>query len=101
MNRKRARFDVVSIEITVHCPHCDVLVRPPVAPPHRYTWNTGEIQMTTLAWCANCKRNFQLPPALRALLRPSTEPVRIDRRISSVAQVEVICGDCSGDARDP
>jgi Zn finger protein HypA/HybF involved in hydrogenase expression len=101
VKRKRARFDVVSIEITVHCPHCDVLVRPPLAPGHKYAWTAGDINMITLAWCGSCKRNFQLPPGLRALLRPSTDPVRTDRRISTIAQVEVVCPNCSGDALEP
>ena len=101
MNRKRARFDVVSIEITVHCPHCEELVRPPFAGGHRYAWDAKDIQSVTLVWCPSCKRKFQLPYALRVLLQPSTEPVRTDRRVSRVAPVDIICANCSGDDREP
>jgi hypothetical protein len=78
-----------------------VLVRPPLAPGHKYTWTADDINLITLAWCGSCKRNFQLPSVLRVLLRPSSEPVRTDRRISTVAQVEVVCPNCSGDALEP
>ena len=102
MNRKKARFDVVGIEVTVHCPHCDS----PAATPLNgggFTWNAAAIAETSgrETKCRNCSRWFRLPFALRQLLKPSTEPVAHDLRVSEMAQVEIICGNCSGDATEP
>jgi len=101
MNRKKARFDVVGIEVTVHCPHCDS----PVATPLNgggFTWNAAAIQETSgrETQCRNCSRWFRLPFALRQLLKPSTEPVSHDLRVSR-SQVEIICGNCAGDGVEP
>jgi hypothetical protein len=101
MKRKRARFDVVSIEITVHCPHCD---RPTESPARAmFTWNAADIRhkFGRDINCLGCGRRFQLPNSLRNLLMSSSDPVSTDLRVSIVAQVEIICPNCCGDAQEP
>ena len=105
MSRKQARFDVIAIEITVHCPHCESLVQGPrtggalwdVRDLNYVFFNRGVGSPTD---CPSCKRGIKLPQGLRSLLLPSTEPVRTDRRVSSVAQ-EIICANCAGDEIEP
>jgi Zn finger protein HypA/HybF involved in hydrogenase expression len=101
MNRKKARFDVVSIEITAHCPHCDSLAKPPLAGKD-FIWTTAAIaeQGSNDIKCRSCSRWFRLPDALRQLLRPSSEPVSPDRRVG-IARIEIVCGTCAGDELQP
>jgi len=102
MNRKRARFDVVSIEITVHCPHCDSPNQPPLANGQEYVWTTASIFETASKdiKCRHCGRWFRLPDALRRLLLPSSEPISPDRRVG-VARIHIVCGNCAGDELQP
>jgi Zn finger protein HypA/HybF involved in hydrogenase expression len=101
MSGKRARFDVVGIEVTVHCPHCDSPAKSPLN-GDGFVWNAAAIQHTAGRDIkCKCRRWFRLPYALRQLLKPSTEPVSHDLHVSGVAQVEIFCANCSGDATEP
>src|SRR5260370_36617979 len=102
MNRKKARFDVVGIEVTVHCPHFDSPASSPLN-GDGFVWNSAAIQETSGRdiQCRSCRRWFRLSHSLRQLLRPSTEPVSHDLRVSGVAQVEIICANCAGDTLEP
>jgi Zn finger protein HypA/HybF involved in hydrogenase expression len=102
VNRKTARFDVVSIEITVHCPRCDSLVETPDVPQDRRIWRESDIRnwIGKTIMCTHCYVLFRLHPSLKNLLAPSSEPVRTDLHISS-PQTEIICANCAGDETQP
>ncbi len=102
MNRKKARFDVVGIEIMVHCPHCESPARSPLANGNDFVWTSAAIFETASKdiKCRSCSYWFRLPYALKQLLLPSSEPVSSDRRIG-IAHIEIICGTCAGDALEP
>jgi hypothetical protein len=103
MKRKRARFDVVTIEITVHCPWCQSTASAPLTMPPRFIWNVDDIRraLDHDVPCVPCGRKYRLHHALKSLLAPSTEPVSTERRVSKVAQVEIICANCAGDEQQP
>jgi Zn finger protein HypA/HybF involved in hydrogenase expression len=103
MTRKRARFDVVAIEITVHCPHCDSVVTSPIGNGDGFIWTSAAIAETAskdIQCRRGCTRWFRLPYSLQQLLKPSSEPVSSDRRVG-VARIEIVCGTCAGDAQEP
>jgi hypothetical protein len=101
VNRKRARFAVVEIEVMVHCPHCDAPAKSPLN-GDGFVWNAAAVQHqgTQDAKCRSCRRWFRLSQELRDLLTPSSEPVAHDQRVSAGA-AEIICGNCAGDAPEP
>lgn len=104
MNRKRARFDVVGIEITVHCPHCDSPVKSPLFNSGlNFIWTAAAILETAGkdVKCNSCRRWFRLSYELRKLLQPSAGPVSPDRRVSAIAHMPIICANCAGDATEP
>ena len=102
MPRKKARFDVVAIEIMVHCPHCDSPAKSPLDHSRDFIWTTAAIAETAGrdVKCRNCQRVFALPYSLRQMLMPSSEPVSSDRYVG-VARIEIICGTCAGDGLEP
>ncbi len=109
MNRKKARFDVVSIEVTVHCPHCDSLIQPPsslatqgISDANTFLWDESDIRHAfgKDIDCVRCNRPFGLPNALRNLLMPSSMPVS-DSAAPRITATEIICGDCSGPGLEP
>lgn len=103
MNRKRARFDVVGIEVMVYCPQCDTPARSPWnGDGDGLIWTAAAVQHqgSQDVKCAHCRRWFRLSQALTNLLRPTTEPVRHDQHVGA-ASPEIICGNCAGEATEP
>src|SRR5260370_12976754 len=96
MNRKKARFDVVGIEVTVHCPHCDSPASSPLN-GDGFVWNSAAIQETSGRDIQGrgCPHWLRPPSALRQLLPPSTEPVVHDLRGPGVRQVGIIWASCA------
>jgi Zn finger protein HypA/HybF involved in hydrogenase expression len=101
MNRRKARFNVVEIEVMVHCPHCDGPAKSPLN-GDGFIWNAAAVQHqgSRDAKCVSCRRWFRLSQELRDLLTPSEKPVCHDQRVGAGA-AEIICGNCAGDAPEP
>jgi Zn finger protein HypA/HybF involved in hydrogenase expression len=101
MNRRKAKFAVVEIEVMVHCPHCDATAKSPLN-GGGLIWNAAAVQHqgSKDAKCAGCRRWFRLSQELRDLLRPSSEPVRHDQRVNAGA-AEIVCGNCAGLGAEP
>jgi Zn finger protein HypA/HybF involved in hydrogenase expression len=101
MNRKSARFDVVGIEVMVHCPHCESPALSPLDATS-FVWNAAAVQHqgSQDAKCSKCRRWFRTSYELRKLLLPRGEPVHHDQRVGPGA-LEIICGNCAGDETVP
>jgi len=101
VNRKRARFDVVDIEVMVRCPHCESPALSPLN-SQSFVWNAAAVQHqgSKDVKCRRCQRWFRTSYELRKLLQPSSEPVRHDQQVKQGA-LEIICGNCAGEATEP